>query len=89
MEISIHLPVIRSILVNRVKFYPDLSLIISIDLPVLRSILIKRVKLLFRSVFANFHRFTRVLKSNVINRVQFSPDLSLEISIEFTNVKVK
>ena len=37
LEISIDLPVLRSILINRVKFYPDLSLEISIELPVLKG----------------------------------------------------
>ena len=38
LEMSIDLPVLRSILVNRVKFYPaDLSLDISIELPVLKG----------------------------------------------------
>ena len=44
LEISIDLPVLGSIVVNRVRFYPGASLEISIDLPVLRSILINRVK---------------------------------------------
>ena len=35
----------HTVLINRVKFYPDLSLKISIDLPVARSVLINRVKL--------------------------------------------
>ena len=37
LEISIALPVLRSILVNRVKFYPDPSLDIYIELPVLKG----------------------------------------------------
>ena len=37
LEISIALPVLRSILVNRVKFYPDLSLDIYIELPALKG----------------------------------------------------
>ena len=45
---------------DRVKFYPDLSLEISVDLPVLRSISVNPSKVLSRSVFGNFHRFTSV-----------------------------
>ena len=37
LEISIDLPVLRSILVNRVQFYPDLPLETSIELLVLKG----------------------------------------------------
>ena len=37
LEISIDLPVARSILINRVKFYPALSLEISIESPVFKG----------------------------------------------------
>ena len=45
---------------DRVKFYPDLSLEISVDLPVLRSISVNPSKVLSRSVFGKFHRLTSV-----------------------------
>ena len=104
LEISINLPVLRSNVINRVHFYPDLSLETSIDLPVLlsRSSVINLVQFFSRPVFGNFHRFTRVLRSilintvkldlpvlrsNLTNRVQFYRDLSLEISIDLPVVR--
>ena len=84
MESSIYLPVsvLRSVLIYRVKFYPDLSLEISIDLPALRSILVNPSKVLSISVFGNFHRLTSVKVSFNKNSKGLFSDPSLEISID-------
>ena len=59
--------------------------ILTIDLPVLNSILIKGVRWSFiQTCLGNFYRFISVqlLWSILIDRVEFYPDLSLEISID-------
>ena len=67
-----------SILIDRVEFYPDLSLEISIDLPVSRSILINRFKF-YPDLSLEMSIKLPVFKGHavLINRVKFNPKTSL------------